>query len=81
MASKRTKITLECTECKSKEFSVYIENSDYSIECTCDHCGTTFVLIPSKYYIIKSKTVPTNMRNNEILPYLIHRRSKEESND
>lgn len=72
---------LECTECKSKEFSIYVENDDYSIECTCDHCGTSFVLIPSKYFIIKSKTIPTNMKNNEIIPYLIHRRSKEENND
>lgn len=72
---------LVCTECKSTEFSSYIENNDYSIECTCDKCGTSFIFVPSKYYILKQKIVPTDMSSNEILPYLIHRRSKEQNDD
>ena len=65
---------LECTECQSKSFSSIIANEDYSLECTCDNCGTKFVFIPSKYYIIKSKTIVTNTENNAISEYLIDNR-------
>ena len=47
-----------CEECGSTEFNTpFIYNSKYEIECVCSKCGIQYTLVPSKYYIIKSKTI------------------------
>ena len=54
---------MTCTECGSVEFSNFSISTAGEIECTCKKCRTKFKLIPSKYYIIKSKTIIMNTEN------------------
>ena len=55
---------MTCTECGSTDFSKFsVSASSNEIECTCKNCKTKFKLIPSKYYIIKSKTIFMGIEN------------------
>ena len=61
-----------CTECGDLIDRNISMNIDSSINCTCNHCGTVFKLIPSKYYIIKSKVINNNLGSNGIPEYMIN---------
>lgn len=53
-----------CTECGSKDLSKFSTNtSTGEIECTCKVCKTKFKLVPSKYFVIKSKTIFMDTKN------------------
>jgi len=60
--------TFECTECNSNDFIK--TRSGNVIILNCKKCRTKFKLIPSKYYIIKSKTLYTDLTNNGIRDYI-----------
>lgn len=49
-----------CTECHKSDFKepfTYIPDTGELI-CECNVCHTIFTLIPSKYYLIKNKSIP-----------------------
>lgn len=61
-----------CTECGELIDRNVSLNSDLSIICTCNNCGTRFTLVPSKYYIIKSKVINNNLDSNGIPEYMLN---------
>lgn len=55
---------MTCTECGLKDFSKFsVNSSTIEIECVCKNCKTKFKLVPSKYFVIKSKTILMDTEN------------------
>lgn len=63
--------TFRCTECESRKFDVKILNSG-AFKYKCKKCKTIFKLVPSKYYIISSKTIISNTDLNGLSSYLVN---------
>lgn len=56
-----------CSICGSNKFvEPFVYDADHNITCECENCRTVYYLIPSKYYIIKSKTIFTASTNNAV---------------
>lgn len=70
---------LSCSVCGSTNFVEPFElDHEGTIRCQCNQCRTIYELMPSKYYLVKSKTIFNAIQDNTITKRLTKTSSQED---
>lgn len=73
---------MHCNVCDHNEFFDFVLCDDMkTIEAQCAHCYTIYRLIPSKYYVVHSRTIFVDNEKNKVNPELMRKQNGGSSND